>query len=160
MIWLWVAALLGCLVSLVVDRKKTGQALRQSLKRMGHIAVPFLWMVIGASVALALLPEQALVAIMGSEHRFLAAGGALLLGAVSLMPGFIAFPLAGILKDAGVGYMVLAAFTSSLMMVGILTFPVERKFLGSRVTLLRNGISLVIAILVTLAIAVTYGELS
>jgi len=58
-----------------------------------------------------------------------------------------------------VPYMVLSAFTSSLMMVGVLTFPVERKYFGTRIALIRNIIGLGISICVALVTGIFYGEL-
>jgi uncharacterized membrane protein YraQ (UPF0718 family) len=65
------------------------------------------------------------------------------IGSVALIPGFIAYPLAGILKQHGASTEVLAAFITSLMMVGVLTLPVEAHFFGWRVSLLRNILALV-----------------
>jgi len=75
------------------------------------------------------------------------------------MPGFIAFPLAGILLEKGVLYMVLSAFTSSLMLVGILTYPIEKDYFGAKVTIMRNSISLVITVIIALATGLAFGEL-
>jgi hypothetical protein len=75
------------------------------------------------------------------------------------MPGFIAFPLCGILLETGVPYMVLSAFTTTLMMVGVLTFPVERAYLGTKVTIIRNVISFVIALTVAIITGIAFGEI-
>ncbi len=37
--------------------------------------------------------------------------------------------------------MVLAAFTTTLMMVGVMTYPVEKEYFGAKVTIIRNLIS-------------------
>jgi len=54
--------------------------------------------------------------------------------------------------------MAIAAFTTTLMMVGVLTYPIERRVLGHRVTLLRNALSFVVALIVALAMGVYFGE--
>ncbi len=54
------------------------------------------------------------------------------------MPGFIAFPLSGILLSKGVPYMVISAFTTTLMIVGVLSYPVEKAYFGTKVTIMRN----------------------
>ena len=76
-----------------------------------------------------------------------------------MLPGFIAFPLSGILKDNHVTYMVISAFTTTLMMVGILTFPIEKEYFGVKVALLRNGISFIIAIVIAIVTGIVFGEL-
>ena len=55
--------------------------------------------------------------------------------------------------------MVLSAFTTTLMMVGILTYPIEKNYFGTKVTIIRNLISLFIALIVALSIGVFFGEL-
>lgn len=87
------------------------------------------------ALTLSLLPQELIVRYMGSDRPLLAALGGALGGSVTLMPGFIAFPLAGILLSKDVAGTALSAFTTTLMMVGILTFPVERRYLGARVTI-------------------------
>ena len=76
-----------------------------------------------------------------------------------MMPGFIVFPLCGILLNKGVSYMVLSAFTTSLMMVGILTYPIEKEYFGAKVTIARNIISLITALIVAVSIGFFFGEL-
>ena len=84
-------------------------------------------------------------------------GLAALLGAVTLIPGFIAFPLAAMLMRGGAGAMQMGAFISTLMMVGVVTAPVEIKYFGRRMTVLRNGLAFVFSFLVAWAIGVVSG---
>jgi uncharacterized membrane protein YraQ (UPF0718 family) len=74
------------------------------------------------------------------------------------MPGYIAFPLGGILRGNGVSYMVISAFTTTLMMVGVLTFPVEKAYLGFKAALIRNILSFLIALIVAVFIGMFFGE--
>jgi len=55
--------------------------------------------------------------------------------------------------------MVLAAFTTTLMMVGVLTAPIEKAYFGMRVTILRNVISFFIALIVAVVIGLFFGEI-
>ncbi|WP_312611558.1 hypothetical protein [Oscillibacter sp.] len=70
-------------------------------------------------------------------------------GQGTLIPGFVAFPLAAALLKSGAGYMQIAAFISTLMMVGVVTMPVEIRYFGKKATLVRNaaafGFSLIVA---------------
>lgn len=77
-------------------------------------------------------------------------------GSLSLIPGFIAFPLSSVLIKSGVSYPVLAMFITTLLMVGIFTLPIEKQYFGWRVSLLRNGLSLVGAIICALIIGLFY----
>jgi len=82
-----------------------------------------------------------------------------LFGSITLMPGFIAFPLCGILLKKGVLYMVLSAFTTTLMMVGVLTYPIEKEYFGIKVTIMRNIISFFIALVVAVMTGILFGEI-
>jgi uncharacterized membrane protein YraQ (UPF0718 family) len=77
---------------------------------------------------------------------------AALVGSISLIPGFVAFPMAGILVSRGVSYTVVAVFITSLMMVGIITLPLEIKYFGKRAAIMRNALSFFGAIIVGLMI--------
>ncbi|RQD77065.1 MAG: hypothetical protein D5S01_03000, partial [Halanaerobium sp. MSAO_Bac5] len=76
----------------------------------------------------------------------------------TMMPGFIAYPLAGILLSRGVSYMVVASFIIPLKMVGIVTYPLEKEYMGSKATIYRNIASLIVAAILTILIGLYYGE--
>ncbi len=90
------------------------------------------------------------MAWLGKQAGWLGLGIAALLGSISLIPGFIAFPLGALLLKSGVSYRVLAVFITTLLMVGILTLPLEAKYFGWRTSLVRNLLSFFGALLVGL----------
>ncbi len=143
------------LASFVKDRGKTRQGLLRGLKMLLRL-LPMLFGVLAAvSLLLAAVPPATL-------DRALGGGGvivfvtALLAGSIALIPGFIAFPLAGVLKDHGASTAVLAVFITTLLMVGIVTLPIEIKFFGRRIALWRNALafagSVVVAVIMTLVL--------
>jgi uncharacterized membrane protein YraQ (UPF0718 family) len=146
-------------VSFLFDRKKTVIGIKKGLGKFIKIIPVLLLMLVLASFALAFLPQDIFARFLGGENPWLAALMGLAGGSVAVMPGFIAFPLGGILRDQGVLYMVIAAFTSSLMMVGIVTFPVEKQFFGIRFALYRNFSGLVVSALVALTMGLAFGEI-
>jgi uncharacterized membrane protein YraQ (UPF0718 family) len=158
MIYLYVATSVLLLLSLLRDRQRTARALRIAARRFLKIAPSFLCMLMAVSLALYALPKEVLMKYLGQENRWLGLAIASGLGSISIMPGFIAFPLASILRGAGVAYMVLSAFTTTLMMVGIVTFPVEQSYLGTKAAILRNLAGLGIALVVALATGLVFGE--
>jgi len=58
------------------------------------------------------------------------------------------------LIKSGAGTMQIAAFISTLMMVGIVTLPLEIKFFGKKAAYLRNGLAFVFSLLVALVMGV------
>lgn len=158
MYYLYIVAGLALIVSLIASREKTLRALKIAARRFLRILPAFAVMLVLVSVALFLIPDELITRYLGHESTFVAVLSASVLGSVALMPGFIAFPLAGILLAKGVQYMVLAAFTTTLMMVGVLTYPVEREYFGARVAIVRNVVSLFIALAVAVMMGVFFGE--
>lgn len=104
--------------------------------------------IIIVSIAMYLVPEEKLAVWFGEESG---AGGfavAALIGSVSLIQGFIAYPLAGVLQESGVGYPVIAVFITTLMMVGIMTLPVEASYFGWKLSFTRNALAMVFAVII------------
>jgi len=157
--YLYIVAGLALLVSLVFSREKTIRALKIAARRFLKIFPAFLSMIVLVSVVLYLVPDELISQYLGGDNKFTGVALASLLGSVTVMPGFIAFPLAGILVQKGVAYMVIAAFTTTLMMVGVLTVPIEKAYFGLKVTVIRNVISFFIAIAVAIMIGLFFGEI-
>ena len=159
MYYLYLVAGEALIVSFIVNREKTLKAVKIAAKRFVNILPAFLTMIILVSIALFLVPDEVISNYLGSNNEFIGVLLASFLGSITLMPGFIAFPLCGILLKKGVLYMALAAFTTTLMMVGVLTYPIEKEYLGRKVTIIRNVISFFIALVVALMIGVFFGEI-
>lgn len=110
------------------------------------------------ALALYLIPAPLIGRLLGQGsgvEGFLLAGG---VGSILLIPGFIAYPLCSTLLKQGASVSVIALFITTLMMVGVLTLPMESKFLGLKAALLRNALSLMGAVLVALLIGLSYGS--
>ena len=157
--YLYIIVGLAVLASFIADRGKTLRALKISVKRFVKILPAFLTMIILVSIVLFLIPDAVISNYLGGSNKLIGVTFASFFGSVTLMPGFIAYPLCGILLKKGVAYMVLAAFATTLMMVGILTAPIEKAYFGMKVTVIRNVISLVIALIVTVVIGIFFGEI-
>ena len=97
---------------------------------------------------------ESIAAFIGKQSQFLATVVSAAFGTVTLIPAFIAFPLVGTLVNAGVGIVPAVAFLTTLTMVGIVTFPLERREFGLRFTVVRNGLSFVFAILIAFGMGV------
>ena len=147
------------LVSLAASREKTLIALKIAGRRLIKILPAFLLMLVLVSVVLYLIPEATITQYLTGSNRFYGFLIASAFGSILLMPGFIVFPLAGILADKGVPYMVIASFSTTLMMVGVLTYPIEKAYMGAKVAIIRNVLSFIIALVVAIIIGVVFGEI-
>jgi hypothetical protein len=45
------------------------------------------------------------------------------------------------------------------MMVGVLPYPIEKQYFGTRVTIMRNAISLLIALTIAVVTGIFFGEI-
>ena len=151
---LYALAIVGLAISFYRDRQKTKQALLKAWKAFENILPQILTIFLVIGFALAIYPPEMIRTLLGSESGFLGILAAALVGSVTLMPGFVAFPLAAALLKSGAGYMQLAAFVSTLMMVGIVTIPIERKTFGLRATIARNAAAFVFSFAVAIVMGV------
>jgi uncharacterized membrane protein YraQ (UPF0718 family) len=146
------AALIG--VSCFVDRRKTWNGLNKGAKMLKKLLPHFLLLLALVSVFLGIVSPETLMSLLGQQAGGFGVFIAALVGSVALIPGPIAYPLAGMLLQSGVTYTVLATFITTLMMVGVLTFPVEKAYLGVRITVIRNVLSFIGAILISILVGV------
>jgi len=146
------AAGLLLVLSLVKDRKKTKTALLKAWKAFENILPQFLAILFVAGILLAFLTPDTISRFIGRKSGWWGVVGAALVGSVTLIPGFLAFPMAALLLKNGAGAMQIGAFVSTLMMVGVITLPVEIKYLGRKVAYLRNLMAFGFSFLVALVI--------
>ena len=151
---LYAVAVLGLCISVAKDKRKTGMALKKAWKAFENILPQFLSVLLIIGLALAFLTPETISALLGTGSGVLGMLAAALIGSITLIPGFVAFPLAAALLKNGAGYMQIAAFVSTLMRVGIVTIPVETKVFGKKVTILRNAAAFVFSIIAALVIGV------
>ena len=159
MTYLYLLAVLGIIILIIVDRNKTIMAFKIATRMFLNILPAFLIMLVLVSFVLFLLPDEVISAYLGGDNKLASLLFASVVGSITIMPGFVAFPLCGILLEKGVLYMVLSAFTTTLMMVGVLSYPIEKQYFGAKVTIIRNIISFLIALAVAVITGLFFGEL-
>jgi uncharacterized membrane protein YraQ (UPF0718 family) len=126
------------LLSFFLDRKKTIMGLKKGWKMFQNIAVPFVNILILVSLALYLVPPSLIVRYLGPESGWGGQMVAAVVGSITLIPGFISYPIASVLIREGASYAVVATFMTTLMMVGVVTLPLEIKYFGRNVAIVRN----------------------
>ena len=159
MYFLYLLLFIAMLVSFIADRNKTYSAIKIAFKKFIKILPAFAAMLVLVSIILALVPDRLILHYLGKSNILEGVLLASFFGSITLMPGFIAYPLCGILLKEGVTYTVLSAFTTTLMMVGFVTFPIENRYFGIRVAIMRNVLSLLIAIIVAIMTGNFFGEI-
>jgi len=136
------------IISFIVDRQKTIKGIKKGLMQFIKILPTLFSVIVVISIVLYFVSDELLLEYLGKNAGWEAYISAALIGSVSLLPGFIAYPLAGILLKSGVSYAVIAVFITTLMMVGVLTIPIETKYFGFKTALFRNALSFIGAFIV------------
>jgi len=151
---LYGTAILGLLLSSVKNRAKAKIALKKAWRSFENILPSILVILLLIGFIFAFLDAQAISKLLGTDSGLLGMIIATVVGCITLIPGFVAFPLANSLLTAGAGYAQIAIFISTLMMVGIATLPLEIKCFGKRIALKRNILSLILAVVTSCIVGV------
>ncbi len=150
--FLYALALSSLLYSYTRDRQKTRKALMVAKNSFFKLLPEFSAILILIGLALALLSPRAIAGLIGGQSGFPGMFITSIVGSVTLIPGFIAFPLAKSLFDSGAGVSQVVVFISTLMMVGFVTAPLEIRYFGKKQTLLRNSLAYLYSFVVALIV--------
>ncbi|MCR5563337.1 MAG: hypothetical protein K6F46_08230 [Desulfovibrio sp.] len=134
------------------DKKKSVAALKKGWKAFENLLPQFLPIILLIGLGLAVLEPSTISRILGKESGLTGMALAAVLGSIILMPGFIAFPLAASLLAAGAGYGQIAMLLTTLMMVGIVTLPLEISYFGKWLAIKRNALAFVYSVIASFAI--------
>ncbi|MDD3519695.1 MAG: permease [Actinomycetota bacterium] len=145
-ILIYLIAIIFLIISFVKNRKKTKQALIKAWKSFQNILPMFLGVVVLIAIVLSIVDTEFISRILGEKSGALGVLLASIVGSATLIPGFIAFPTAAMLLQGGAGYVQIAAFVQTLMMVGIVTLPLEIKYFNKKAAIIRNSISFILSI--------------
>lgn len=153
-IGIWVITLILLIVSFAKDRHKTFTALKKAFFMGKGMALSIVTVIFSIGLVLAILPPDQIAAFIEKQHVLLATTVAAAFGTITLIPAFIAFPLVGTLSTSGVGIMPSVAFLTTLTMVGVATFPLEKREFGMKFAVTRNVLSFIFAIIIALIMGV------
>lgn len=148
----YIAALTGLIVSFVADRRKTGAAMIKAWQTVLGILPELVGILVLIGIALAFLDPPTISRLIGADSGWWGVVASAVVGSVTLIPAIVAFPNAAILLDQGAGVFQIGAFVTTLMMVGVVTFPLERRYFGVRLALARNLLAFVLSFAVAAAV--------
>lgn len=89
-------AIAGLGLSFVANRKKTGLALKKAWMAFRGILPEFIVVIVFTGLILAYLDPETISRILGRDSGWSGVAGAAVVCSVTLMPGFVAFPLAAV----------------------------------------------------------------
>jgi uncharacterized membrane protein YraQ (UPF0718 family) len=137
-------------ISFFLDKKKTIAGFKKGWNMFKNVLFPFLNILILVSILLYFIPPSLISQYLGKGSGVLGFSIAAGVGSITLIPGFISYPIAAGLIQQGASYAVVATFMTTLMMVGVVTLPLESKYFGMKVAVLRNSLNFVAAIAIGL----------
>ena len=141
------------IISFIKDKKKTKKAIIIALKSLVKISPAIISVIMLIGIIYNLFADK-ITFLFGQENEIVGFISIALLGSVLHMPSLLAFPLAGSFLEKGVSTSFVAAFITTLTMIGIVTLPLEIKTLGKKFAIYRNLFSFVIAIIIAILMGI------
>lgn len=151
---LWGITLIWFIVSMIKGKEKTIESMKKSKGMMGSMLPEILSILFAIGLILTIIPPDTIKNYLGGSSPLLATILAALAGSITLIPAFVAFPLVGSMVDMGASIMPAVSFLTTLTMVGLVTFDLERKEFGQKFALSRNLLSFGFAIIIALLMGV------
>lgn len=151
---IWIGTAIFIIYSLIRDKVKTKLALKNAKAMGSGMLGSMLSIVFLIGLLITILPPEKISTFVGEQSVILATVVSAAFGTITLIPAFIAFPLIGTLVDAGVSIMPVVAFLTTLTMVGVVTFPLEKREFGFKFAIIRNALSFIFAIGIALFMGV------
>lgn len=135
-------------IALIKDKEGARQAISKSKNMMKNMVGDIFGIIFLIGLLLVLIPPETIKTVLGSDNVFLSSFIAAVVGAITLIPAFVAFPLVGSFIDVGASIIPGVAFLTTLTMVGLVTLPLEKKAFGTKFALIRNGLSFLAALII------------
>lgn len=151
---LWGITGAAFIASLVKDKQKTFNSMKMAKGMMKNMVGQIIGILLLIGLILTFIPPEVIKSALGESNTFISTIVSALAGSITLIPAFVAFPLVGSLVDAGASIIPAVAFLTTLTMVGLVTFPLEKREFGLKFAIIRNIFSFVFAILIALAMGV------
>lgn len=151
---LWIITAAAFILSMIKDKDKTINSMKMAKGMMKSMIGEILGILFLIGLILTFMPHETINRFMGKSNILVATLVSAAVGAVTLIPAFVAFPLVGSIVKAGVNLVPAVAFLTTLTMVGAVTFPLEKQEFGLKFTVIRNTLSFGFAIIIALAMGV------
>ncbi|MGH4052046.1 MAG: permease [Clostridium sp.] len=151
---LWVITGSWFIWSIIKDKMRTLNSIKMSKGLMGNMMGEIVGILFLIGLILTFIPPDTIKQYMGQSNALISTIVSAFVGSITLIPAFVAFPLVGSLVSAGANIVPVVAFLTTLTMVGIVTFPLEKREFGLRFTIIRNSLSFIFAIIIALLMGV------
>lgn len=136
------------------NRKKALGALKAAVKMFFSLLPMLIIIIFLIGFLLGFIPSETLESFLGEQSGPLGVLIISIIGSVLHIPALLAFPLSASLLIKGASITVVAAFITTLTMIGMVTLPLEIRVMGKHFALLRNSLSFLAAIIISILMGV------
>lgn len=136
------------------DREKAKSSVLAAFRILLSILPMLVIILLFIGLLFSFVSEEMLKRFIGDQSGPLGVLLVAVTGSVLHIPAILAFPLSASLLEKGASITVIATFITTLTMIGTVSLPLEIKELGGRFAFLRNGISFVAALIISLLIGI------
>lgn len=151
----WIIAIIGFAISYWLSKEKTNKSLNLAKGMMKNMLSDIVGILLIIGLLVTFIPFDYISAQMaGGVNQIFSVVFFGMLGSVTIIPAFVAFPLVGSFMDAGIDVMSATSFLTTLTMVGVVTIKLEVDEFGKKFAFMRNGLSFLFAILIALMMGV------
>jgi uncharacterized membrane protein YraQ (UPF0718 family) len=141
----------------VTDRGKANVAVKKSIKGFMALLPQVSFILILMGISLASVSAETISVVIGGNSGIFGSVLAIIVGAVTLIPSFITIPLGANLLENGAGLPQVAGFISALMGIGVITYPMEKVYFGTKFAVYRNIGCLLMTVLFVVLVTVVFG---
>lgn len=151
--YFYIVVILSLGISFYKNKDKTIRALQLTKKSLNNIFPQFLSLILLIMLVLIFIDKDVIIKILGTDSGFAGTLIAGILGAITLIPTIIAYPLAVELLTLGAGYTQITMFITALTTVGIITLGTEINYMGKKFAIVRNVISFISAFIISIIVS-------
>jgi uncharacterized membrane protein YraQ (UPF0718 family) len=144
------------IISLIKSKEKTMLGIKKGIKAFTKIVPVLLPMFLFIGILLTVVTPEFISRLLGENSGILGMSFGLIVGSITFMPPFVAYPLGVELLENGAAYPQVAGFLVTLMSVGIVYFAAESKFFSKKAAILRNVVSFIGALIVIVIVMVMF----
>lgn len=150
----WIVGVVLFIISILKNKEKSKEAMKKSRGMMKYMIGDIIGIIFMIGLIITFIPPETIKYVMGSDNTLISSMIAAVVGSITLIPAFVAFPLVGSFVDAGASIVPGVSFLTTLTMVGVVTFPLEKKEFGTKFAITRNLLSFGAAMLIAVLIGV------
>ncbi|MDK2934888.1 MAG: hypothetical protein PWP27_2698 [Clostridiales bacterium] len=151
---LWGITGTAFVASLIKNKQKTFNSMKMARGMMKNMIGQIVGILFLIGLILTFIPPEAIKSVLGKSNLFLSTIISAIVGSITLIPAFVAFPLVGSFVDVGASIVPAVAFLTTLTMVGVVTFPLEKQEFGLKFAATRNILSFIFAVIIALTMGV------